>query len=79
MLGVSLDTENNRERWVKAIADDHLAWTQVSDLDGTKREVERRYGYPGTPLNLLIDPRGKIVAANLQGAELHATLARLLK
>jgi len=79
MLGVSLDTENNRERWIEAIANDHLAWTQVSDLEGTKREVERLYGYPGTPQNLLIDPSGKIVAANLQGADLHATLARFLK
>ncbi|MGY3087865.1 peroxiredoxin [Hymenobacter sp. UYAg731] len=79
MLGVSLDSENNRERWLKAIADDHLAWTQLSDLEGTKREVERLYGYPGTPLNLLIDPSGKIVAANLQGAELQATLTRFLK
>ena len=79
MLGVSLDAENNRERWIKAIADDHLTWTQLSDFDGMKREVERLYGYPGTPLNLLIDPGGKIVAANLQGADLQATLAQFLK
>jgi len=79
MLGMSLDTGNNRERWLKAIAEDHLTWTQLSDLDGTKREVERLYGYPGTPQNLLIDPNGKIVAANLQGAELQASLARFLK
>lgn len=79
MLGVSLDTENNRDRWLKAIADDHLAWTQLSDLDGLNREVERLYGYPGTPLNLLIDPSGKIVAANLQGSELQATLTQFLK
>ena len=79
ILGVSLDTENNRERWIKAIGDDHLAWTQLSDLEGMKREVERLYGYPGTPMNLLIDPGGKIVAANLQGAELQAALKRFLK
>ena len=79
LLGVSLDTENNRERWLKAIADDHLVWTQVWDQEGTKREVERLYGYPGTPMNMLIDPGGKIVAANLQGPELHAALARFLK
>lgn len=79
ILGVSLDTEDNRERWLKAIADDHLAWTQVAEFDGLKREVERLYGYPGTPLNLLIDPSGKIVAANLQGADLQATLAQVLK
>ena len=79
ILGVSLDTENNRERWIKAIDDDHLAWTQLSDLEGVKREVERLYGYPSTPLNLLIDPRGKIGAANLQGAELQAALKEFLK
>ena len=79
ILGVSLDTENNRERWIKAIADDQLVWTQLSDLIGMKRAIERMYGYPGTPMNLLIDPRGKIVAANLQGAELQAALKRFLK
>ncbi|UOQ72739.1 peroxiredoxin family protein [Hymenobacter cellulosilyticus] len=79
MLGVSLDTENNRDRWIKAIADDHLTWTQVADLDGPDREVQQLYGYPDTPQNLLIDPTGKIVAANLHGAELHATLARFIK
>jgi peroxiredoxin len=79
VVGVSLDTEDNRERWLTAIADDHLAWTQLSDLDGLNREVERLYGYPGTPQNLLIDPSGKIVAADLQGTDLQATLAHFLK
>lgn len=79
VLGVSLDDEKNRAKWLKAIQDDQLAWTQVSDLRGWENEVAKRYHVQAIPQNYLIDPTGKIVAANLKGEELHATLARLIK
>jgi peroxiredoxin len=79
VLGVSLDDENGRAKWVKAIQDDKLTWTQVSDLHGFDNEVAKRYGIQSIPQNFLIDPTGKIVAANLRGEELEATLAKLIK
>ncbi|UOQ66118.1 TlpA disulfide reductase family protein [Hymenobacter volaticus] len=79
VLGVSLDDEKGRAKWLKAIQDDKLAWTQVSDLRGWENEVARSYHVQAIPQNFLIDPTGKIVAANLKGDELHATLARLIK
>ena len=79
VLGVSLDDEKSREKWVKAIADDHMPWTQVSDLGGFSSTVAARYGVKSIPQNFLIDPTGKIVAANLRGEELLATLARFIK
>ncbi|MDF7812639.1 TlpA disulfide reductase family protein [Hymenobacter sp. YC55] len=79
VLGVSLDDEKGRAKWLKAIQDDKLAWTQVSDLRGWENEVARSYHVQAIPQNFLIDPTGKIVAANLKGEELQATLARLIK
>jgi peroxiredoxin len=79
ILGVSLDDEKGREKWLKAIQDDQLAWTQVSDLRGWENQVARLYGVQGIPQNFLIDPTGKIVAFNLKGDDLKNTLARYLK
>ncbi|RZL04961.1 MAG: AhpC/TSA family protein [Hymenobacter sp.] len=76
VLGVSID--NNREKWLKAIAEDKLPWTQVSDLKNSN-EAAQRYGIQSIPQNFLIDPSGKIIAANLRGDELQAKLAQLLK
>lgn len=77
ILGVSLDS--SREKWIKAIKEDKLPWTQVSELKGFKSEIVSKYGIVGVPLNFLVDPNGKIVACNLRNEELPAKLAELLK
>jgi peroxiredoxin len=79
ILGVSLDDEDGRAKWVKAVKDDNLAWTQVSDLRGFQNAAAQLYGVQAIPQNFLIDPNGKIVAANLHGDDLRATLAKYLK
>lgn len=76
VLGVSLD--NNRDRWIKAIADDRLAWTQLSDLKYWKNEVALKYKIQSIPQNLLLDPNGVIIAKNLRGEQLHQKLCELL-
>lgn len=77
ILGVSLD--DNRDRWLRAINQDGLAWTQVSDLRGWGNEVAVQYGVQSIPTNFLVDPNGKIIARNLRGEELEAKLEQLLK
>ncbi len=76
ILGVSLD--NAREHWLKAIKDDGLAWTQVSDLSGWSNEVSTMYGISSIPSNLLLDPEGIIIKKNLRGEELHKALEALM-
>jgi peroxiredoxin len=76
VLGVSLDKA--KEPWVKAIKDDGLAWTQVSDLKYWYNEVAVKYHIQSIPQNYLIDPNGKIVARNLRGPDLQAKLCELL-
>lgn len=78
VLGVSLDKPDAHDAWVKAIADDKLDWTQVSDLKYWDNEVAKAYGVRSIPANFLIDPNGKIVAKGLRGAALNAKLAQLL-
>lgn len=77
VLGVSLD--DNADKWKKAVEDDKMPWTQVSDLKGWKNEVSTYYGIQGIPSNYLVDPNGVIIARNLRGADLERKLQELLR
>jgi hypothetical protein len=79
VLGVSLDRAGDRGRWLKAVADDKLAWTQVSELNYFENSAAVKYGVISIPQNYLIDPQGKIVAKNLRGEFLGKKLDELLK
>jgi peroxiredoxin len=78
VLGVSLDRPGKKEAWLKAIADDKLAWTQVSDLKFWDNEVAKMYGIQSIPANFLIDPTGKIIAKGLREQALQDKLQELL-
>jgi peroxiredoxin len=78
VLSVSLDRPNGRDAWLKAIENDHLTWTHVSDLKFWKNEVAVLYGIQSVPQNLLIGPDGRIVAKNVRGEDLGKTLAAKL-
>ncbi|NCI51076.1 TlpA family protein disulfide reductase [Sediminibacterium roseum] len=77
VLGVSLD--QSKPNWLKAISDDNLDWTHVSDLQYWNNAAARMYHIESIPMNLLIDPAGKIIAKNIRGEELQRTLAEVLK
>lgn len=77
VLGVSLDQA--KPNWIKAVKDDHLTWTHVSDLQYWNNAVAKMYRIQSIPANLLIDPNGKIIAKNIRGEELHRKLAEVLK
>lgn len=79
VLGVSLDRPDAKEKWLQAIKKDQLDWTQVSDLNYWKNAVAVQYGISAIPQNFLVDPTGKIVAKNIRGEQLHATLAKILQ
>jgi peroxiredoxin len=77
ILGVSLD--QNKDAWLKAIHDDGLIWNHVSDLKFWNSEAASLYNVNGIPYNFLVDPNGNIVAENIRGEELAATLSKFLK
>ena len=76
ILGVSYDTK--KDRWIKAIADDHLDWNQVSDLQGWKNSTSAEYGIKAIPSNILLDKKGNIIAKNIFGKKLTAKLKELM-
>jgi peroxiredoxin len=76
VFGVSLDQD--RERWLKAISDDKLTWTQVSDLKYWQNEAAALYSVRSIPANVLVDQTGKIMDKNLRGEDLRKKLAELL-
>jgi len=78
VLGVSLDRQGQKDKWLQAIHADNLTWTHVSDLKFWDNEVARQYRVQSIPQNFLIDPSGKIVAKNLRGEELENKLCEIL-
>jgi len=78
ILGVSLDRPGQKENWIKAIKDDNLTWTHISDLKYWQSEVVSVYQFGGIPFNVLVDPDGKVVAENLRGSALEQKLHELL-
>jgi peroxiredoxin len=75
VYGVSLD--RTKEDWVKAIADDGLEWTQVSDLKYFNSIAAELYQIEAIPATYMIDREGKIIAKDLRGPSLESKLAEL--
>jgi len=78
ILGVSLDSPGAKDKWLKAIHEDHLTWSQVSDLQGRKNTAAQLYGVQFIPENFLVSPDGKIIAKNMRGEQLNNKLKELL-
>lgn len=76
IMGVAAET--NKEFWLDAIAADGLSWTNVSDLRGDRNKAALIYGVSRYPSNFLIDTTGTVIARDIWGAPLLATLERLL-
>jgi len=77
VLGISLDQPNAKDKWLKAIYDDQLTWTHLSDLKFWNNEVAKAYGIQAIPQNYLLDKEGKIIGKNLRGEALQTTLKDL--
>ena len=76
IFGVSLD--QSKDDWVKAIADDKLTWTHVSDLKYWNSDAAKLYAVNSIPANFLLDENGIIIARNLRGNDLRARISELL-
>ncbi len=79
VLSVSLDQPGKKQAWLDAIHKDGLDWNHVSDLKFWDNAVAKEYGIRAIPQNLLLDPRGKIIAKNIRGEELNKKLEDIFK
>ncbi len=78
IIGVSLDREDQKNKWVEAIATDKLTWTQVSNLKFWQDPIARQYNVQSIPATFLLDAEGRIVAKNLRGQQLRDKVQELL-
>lgn len=76
IFGVSLDQK--KEDWVKAIADDNLTWTHVSDLQYWSNAAAKTYAVSAIPASFLLDESGTIIAKNLREDDLYNKVKELL-
>ncbi len=76
IIGVSLD--RTKGEWIKAIADDKLPWTQVSDLNYFNSVAAKLYNVKAIPANFLLDEKGVIIAVNLRGELLYTKVKEIL-
>jgi peroxiredoxin len=79
VLGVSLDRPGQKDAWTRAIKEDGLTWTHVSDLKFWESSVVPLYGIDGIPFNVLVNPEGIVIAEGLREAELHSKLKEVLQ
>jgi thiol-disulfide isomerase/thioredoxin len=83
ILSISLDGKDTTDlkkakvSWLKAVKNDKLPWTQVSELKGFYGETPRKYHIESIPGNFLVDPDGIIIARNLRGEKLQEKLAAI--
>jgi len=77
VLGISLD--DDKDSWLKAIKEDQLSWTHVSELKRWESPIANLYKIEGIPASFLLNPEGKIIAKNLRGEALTKFLRKTLK
>lgn len=78
IIGVSLDKQGQKQRWVDAIKKDKLAWPQISNLKGWNEPVAKLYNVRSIPRTFILDENGKIIAKNLRGDYLEKKIAEIL-
>jgi peroxiredoxin len=79
VIGVSLDREGQKDRWVKAIEEDKLTWNHVSNLQFWNDPIAKLYNVRAIPAAFLLDDKGVIVATNLRGEALEAKVKELIE
>ena len=82
IISVSLDGSRSQKdpkaAWIKAIEDDKLTWSHVSNLNYFNDPVAKAYNINSIPATYLLDQDGKIVAKNLRGDALEKKVAEYL-
>ncbi len=64
ILGVSIDEDRNK--WLNAVEEDNIVWTNVWGEGGRFSEVSQLYRINAIPDNLLINPNGIIIKRNIK-------------
>ena len=78
IISVSLDRNNQKQRWVEAIEKDKLNWYNVSNLKFWQDPLAQLYNVSSIPATFVLDKDGVILATKLRGGALEAKISELL-
>lgn len=78
IIGVSLDKNGQKDKWLKAIEDDGLTWQHVSNLQYWQGPVAQLYNVRSIPATFILDENGVIIAKDLRGEALRAKVSEML-
>ena len=73
----SVSMDSSAIAWKHAIQRDGLDWLQVSDLKGFDSPVMEEFNVEVLPTNYLLDRNGKIIAKNIDVADLAGELSQI--
>jgi len=76
IIGISLDRDKNN--WIKAISDDGLVWSQISNLKFWNDPIAKLYNISFIPQTYILDEEGRILSTNLRGAFLERKIEEIL-
>ena len=76
VFGISIDSK--KSEWLSAIRKDKIKYIQVNDRIGWSSPVAEKYMVEQIPTSFLLDKTGRIVAIDLEGAELENKIKLLL-
>lgn len=80
---ISISIDASKEKWLKAVKEDNLPWTNLFDPFSEKDMVAKHktlsyYNFVAIPSNVLLSPDGFILGKNFRGQRLHQKLAEVL-
>lgn len=78
VVGVSLDSEKDRQKLIAYCREQGLPWPQHFDGMGWKNEFAVRYSIKAIPAMFLLGQDGKVAAVDARGPKLEREIRRLL-
>ncbi len=82
MISISLDgtpeQTSPKEDWERAVSNDKLTWTQLSDLKGWDSKIRDSYNIRSIPYTILIDQNGLIIGEDLSHEALNNKISEIL-
>lgn len=78
LIIVPISMDDNKEKWIKAVAHDSMPWKQYCDLvDFDANKLYKDWGIDAIPYNFLIDRNGRLIDKELSMEQLEKILNKL--
>lgn len=74
IVGISID--ENKDKWLKAIAKDKMTHTQLIDSKGFEAKSAKIFGVEALPATYLFDVNGKLAAINPTEAQIQSLIKK---